>query len=164
MNTQTIYNFYNYLLGEDLANIAILSPSISENNINNYFNEMATTMSDDKLNSIKSYFGFNNDKYDKELLSTSLRMLKHPSRSKYGYPILLCNLVEIANDSDVINEKTSIYDSGLQFRTANVLNRNSIKTVGDLINSDFEQVKAFKNLGNTAIKEIELFLKFNKNI
>ncbi len=165
MNAIVIYDFYNYLFGEDLAEIALSNQQISENNINNYFNEMAPTMSEEELEAIKYHFGFNTkiNKCDGYLLASGLRKLKHPSRSRYGFPLLLIDLVELTNESSNITKETGVYDV-FSIRIGNVLKRNNINTVGDLINADMNYVKGLKNLGNTAAKEIELFLKFNSNI
>ncbi len=102
-NNENIINFYGVLFGEDGKAFANKNIDIVKNNVIKYFSEMERTMPENELLIIKKFYGIGCgamtiDEISKELniskekvlelKGQGVRMLKHPSRSRIGYPIL----------------------------------------------------------------------------
>ncbi len=102
-NYEGIINFYGALFGIDGKEFANNNKDVAYDNVKKYFELMETMMPEKELFIIKKYYGIGfeaksieeiakelNDSKEKviELKEVALRMLKHPSRSRIGYPIL----------------------------------------------------------------------------
>ena len=103
-NYEGVINFYGVLFGDDGKEFAKQHIDAVKENIAKYFEAMESTMPEKEFNIIKKRFGIEYDamtideiaeelKISVEdasaLLGQAIRMLKHPSRSIKGYPILL---------------------------------------------------------------------------
>lgn len=103
-NYEGVINFYGALFGDDGKEFAKQNIDAVKENIVNYFKEMKSTMTEKEYTIIKKRFGIDHDAMTIDeiaeelnisredasaLLGQAIRMLKHPSRSIKGYPILL---------------------------------------------------------------------------
>ena len=103
-NYEGVINFYGALFGDDGKEFAKQHIEAVKENTIRYFKTMEDTMPKKEYNIIKKRFGIDSEvmtineiaeeqNISREdasaLLGQAIRMLKHPSRSIKGYPILL---------------------------------------------------------------------------
>lgn len=150
-------------------------------NVVKFYETMKSTLEDDEAYIIDRSFGINNiqmtypelaeklnitEENVREIAAIAIRKLKHPSRARIGYAILLGEEPqtylnkEIEIPSDL--SKLLIEELPFSIRTKNILRRENIITLEDLVNTTMEQLIQIKNIGKKSIKEIEEFLnKYN---
>lgn len=62
---------------------------------------------------------------------------------------------------EVLNVNSYLAELGINNRTCNILEKNKILTIRDLINTPEEQLRATPDLGDKALKEFNFLLKQN---
>ncbi len=175
MTKQIIYNFYKVLFDEETAN-HVSDYNVYLIKIFKYFDAISETIDENEVYILKNLFNINKnsksiDELSKELNLTvdeideikakAIRKLKHPSRSKYAYSILL----KTSDDHVVTNDISRIYisDIDISVRTYNILFRNNIFTIKDLSEVDDKYLLENK-IGNKGLEEVkEIVKKYKAN-
>jgi len=168
--------FINCLLGERGKEASITNDMLI--NIEKYFEEMTTLTSEKEMYILKRRFGINcepltlkelaeefnvSSERIRQIEAKAIRKLKHPSRARIGYAILLGEELKpyskeekefvIPNDlSDLLIE-----DIPFSIRTYNVLKRSGINNLQDLVNLSKDEL-IHRNIGRRGLIEIEDFL------
>lgn len=180
---ERLKGIYNCFLGE--KGVVYVENNFLEacNNVVKFYEAMKPTLTEEDAYILDRIFGIHNaqmsyDELAKDLNMTSddireisaraIRKLKHPSRSRIGYAILLGvepkpyvkeeKVIVIPNDlSELLIE-----DIPFSVRTYNVLKRGSINNLLDLVNTTMGELVHIRNVGKRTIIEIEEFLnKYN---
>lgn len=152
-------------------------------NVIKFYDAMKTSLTDEEAYILDRRFGIHNVQMSYDELSRELkisrddviqiaaratRKLKHPSRSRIGYAVLLGEepktyvkeekVIEIPNDLSQL----LIEDIPFSIRTKNVLKRGNINNLQDLINKSIEELIQIRLITKKSVKEIEDFLnKYN---
>ena len=184
---ERLKGIYNCFLGE--KGVAYVENNFLEacSNVVKFYEAMEPTLTKEDAYILDRIFGIHNAQmsYDelakvlnmasddvREISARAIRKLKHPSRSRIGYAILLGEepkpyvkkekVIVIPNDLSQL----LIEDIPFSVRTYNVLKRGNINNLEDLVNTSMEELVQIKNIGKRTIIEIEEFLskyslKFN---
>ena len=172
MTKQIIFNFYKMLFDEDIAN-HVSNYNIYLVKIYKYLDAISLTMDNNEIYILKNLYNLypnskTIDELSKELnLSTNelnnikskiIRKLKHPTRTKYTYNILLNTKKEPITTNDL--SKIFISDIDLSVRTFNILFRNNIFNLKELSEKDDKYLLDIK-IGKKGLEEVkELINKY----
>ena len=177
MNYSGVTKFYECFFGEAGKDYVDKNPNQAFNKANLLLEEMTNKLTDEEIFILKHRFNLLSDpltledlsiKLNKtkeevmEMTNVALRKLKHPTNFKVVLEILIGQTIEEKDEEKPkVLLSTSIDDlllNGLGVRTYNVLKRNNINTVSDLIKCDREYLIEIK-IGKQGLKEIEDLLK-----
>lgn len=73
---------------------------------------------------------------------------------KFAVDKLFKELHELNEQEIELQEQTPIYELDLTVRSANLLDRGGIKTIGDLENASFDYIAHLRNMGYKSLREI----------
>lgn len=173
---EKLKRIYERFLGDKGVEYVENNYSEACENVVKFYDAMKDTLTDEEAYILDRKFGIYNRQMSfleladelnisfnevMQIHSSAIRKLKHPSRSRIGYAILLgeeydsiVKEIEIPNDLS----KLLIEDIPFSIRTHNVLKRGNIITLEDLVNTSVEQLKQLKFIGIKCLREIEEFL------
>ena len=72
----------------------------------------------------------------------------------FKYNKLFKELNELNEQEIELQEQTPIYELDLTVRSANLLDKGGIKTIGDLENASFDYIAHLRNMGHLSLREI----------
>ena len=180
-NIEGLKRIYKCFLGDEGEAYVKIHYLEASNNVIKFYEAMKPTLEDDEAYIIDRSFGINSiqmtypelaeklnitEENVREIAAIAIRKLKHPSRARIGYALLLGKgpqtylneEIEIPSD---LSEQL-IEELPFSIRAKNILKRENIITLEDLVNTTMEQLIQIKNIGKKSIKEIEEFLnKYN---
>ena len=173
---ERVIAFYKMLLGDVGVDYATNNLELAKENIDLYFKNMEGSITELEMIIFKGRYGLDHEPMSLDELSCELsltrerirqisekiiRKLKHPSRSRIGFALLLGEKpIETKEEVLMPYGINSIFIDDLLFfsvRTKTVLKRGNINTFNDLIYSNEDYLISI-GIGKKSMGEIQKFL------